>query len=304
MDHVTRIGVFIAVVKNAGFAGAARELGITSSAVSKQIQNLEYDMQVKLLNRTTRRVSVTEEGAIFFERAARALDDLREAEEQIQELKSRPRGALRVSLPLGFGSRYLVKDIGDFARLYPEVEMDVSFDDRKVDLMAEGYDVLIRIGALQDSTLIARRLASCPMILCASPEYLKTHGVPLSPSDLSAHKMLAYTNNNSSTEWRYKSPDGPQGSVILRGTLKTNSGEMICEAAVQGIGIAVLPIFYVAEYLAEGKLCHIFPEYKTWPDRDIYAVFMPNRYLSQRMRLFIDHLTASCKMLPWERSVL
>ena len=165
MDQISRIGIFIAVVKNASFAGAARDLGITSSAVSKQIQNLEHELQVKLLNRTTRKVSVTEEGAIFFDRAGRALDDIQEAQEHIQERKACPSGSLKISLPLSFGLQYLGAAITSFALQYPEVELDVSFDDRIVDIIGDGYDLSVRIANLKNSTLIARRLASCPIIL-------------------------------------------------------------------------------------------------------------------------------------------
>jgi len=213
MDHISRIGIFIQVVKHTSFAGAARKLGLTSSAVSKQVQNLEHALQTKLLDRTTRSVSLTEEGAIFFERAGRAMEDLKEAEEQIHELKSCPRGTLKVSIPLGIGIGYLRKDIAEFARKYPEVTLDLSFDDRFVNIAEEGFDVVIRIGALQDSSLIARRLASCPTFMCASPEYLERHGTPQHPDDLSKHNVLAYTRNQAPHEWRYKDKNGEIGQI-------------------------------------------------------------------------------------------
>jgi len=299
MDHLSRIGIFIAVVKNQSFASAARELGITSSAVSKQVQNLENELQVKLLNRTTRRVSATEEGAIFFERAARALEDLHEAKEQVLELKTNPKGSLKVSIPLSLGISYLIKEIAAFAKQYPDIHLDVSFDDRIVDVVSEGFDLVIRISELRDSSLITRRLAPCPFVVCASNEYLKTHGNLNSPEDLAQHNVLAYTRNTGLHEWRYKTLDGKNGQVSLRGTFKSDTGQMMCEAALQGIGIAILPIFYVAEHLKTGSLIKILPDYTTWPDRNIHAVFMPNRYLSTRLRLFVDHLATVCKSLPW-----
>jgi DNA-binding transcriptional LysR family regulator len=299
MDHLSRIGIFVAVVKNQSFAGAARELGITSSAVSKQVQNLENELQIKLLNRTTRKVSATEEGAIFFERAARALEDLHEAKEQVHELKTNPKGSLKVSIPLSLGINYLSKDIAAFAKQYPDIHLDVSFDDRIVDIVSEGFDLVIRISELRDSSLIARRLAPCPFAICASSEYLKTHGPLNSPEDLADHNVLAYTRNTGLHEWRYKARNGKGGQVSLKGTFKSDSGQMMCEAALQGIGIAILPIFYVAEHLKTGSLIKILPQYTTWPNRDIHAVFMPNRYLSTRLRLFVDHLATVCKSLPW-----
>lgn len=299
MDHLSRVGIFISVVKNQSFSGAARELGITSSAVSKQVQNLENELQVKLLNRTTRKVSPTEEGAIYFERSARALEDLQEAKEQIHELKANPKGPLKVSLPLSLGVNYLIEEIAAFAKTYPDIHMDVSFDDRIVDIVAEGFDLVIRISELKDSSLIARRLAPCPLVMCASGEYLKRYGNLNTPEDLSDHNVLSYTRNTGLHEWRYQDAHGKSGQVSLSGTFKSDTGQMMCEAAVQGIGIAILPIFYVAEHLKSGALIKILPDYKTWPQRDIHAVFMPNRYLSTRLRLFVDHLAAVCKTLPW-----
>ncbi len=300
MDHLSRIGIFIEVVKQESFAGAARQLGITSSAVSKQIQNLEHDLQTKLLDRTTRSVSVTEEGAIFFERAGRAMDDLAEAEEQIHELKSCPRGTLKVSLPAGFGIGYLRKSIAAFARQYPEVTLDLSFDDRLVNIAEEGFDVAIRIGALQDSSLIARRLASCPTYMCASPDYLERFGTPEHPDDLVHHNVLAYTRNQMLHEWRYKADNGDIAQVKLQGTFRCDTGEMLREAALEGVGISSLPIFYLADDFKIGALKCILSQYPAWPQRDIYAVFMPNRYRSTRLRLFVDHMTKACKQLPWE----
>lgn len=300
MDQLSRIGIFVAVVRNESFIGAARDLGITSSAVSKQVQNLELDLQVKLLNRTTRRVSVTEEGAVFFARAERALDDLREAQEQVYELKSRPRGPLKVSLPLSLGVKYLGRAIAAFAQRYPEVELDVSLDDRFVDIAAEGFDLVVRIGSLEDSSLTARRLASCPFIICASPAYLRQHGTPAAPQDLARHNVMLYTRNNARHEWRYKGGDNRPGQVDLKGSFKCDSGSVLCDAALEGIGIVALPIFYVAEHLKDGSLQALLQGYVTWPKRDIHAVFPPNRFLSTRLRLLIDDLAAACKELPWE----
>ncbi len=300
MDHLSRISIFLEVVKQSSFGGAARQLGITSSAVSKQIQNLEHDLQTKLLDRTTRSVSVTEEGAIFFERAGRAMEDLAEAEEQIHELKSCPRGTLKISIPLGFGMRYLRKSIAEFARKYPQVSLDLSFDDRFVNITEEGVDMVIRIAALPDSSLIARRLASCPTYMCASPEYLERHGTPQHPDDLAAHNVLAYTRNQTLQEWRYMDKSGQVGQIKLHGTFRCDTGGMLREAALEGIGITSLPIFYLADDFKTGALKCILPDYTTWPRRDIHAVFMPNRYLSTRLRLFVDHMTKACKQLPWE----
>ncbi len=294
MDYLSRIGIFIEVARLESFAGAARELGITSSAVSKQIQNLEFNLKAKLLNRTTRKVSLTEEGALFFERASRALDDLREAREQLNDLKASPRGLIRVSVPSALGAKYLKTPIAEFAKKYPEVTMDVQFEDRLINMAEEGFDLVLRIGALPDSTLIARKLAAAPVYLCASPGYLKKHGAPQTPGDLARHNVLAYTRNKGAHEWRYRAPDGQEGVVSLQSTFKCDSAEMMNEAAKRGIGIFAAPVFFVREDLANGTLVPVLTDYKTQPERNLYAIFPPNRYLSTRLRLFVDHLDTYC----------
>jgi DNA-binding transcriptional LysR family regulator len=300
MDHLSRVGVFLAVVKAQSFAGAARELGITSSAVSKQVQNLEQNLRVKLLNRTTRNVSVTEEGALYYERAGRALGDLQEAQEQIQEMKLRPKGPLKVSLPHGLGVKYLTEAIALFAVRYPEVDLNVSLDERFVDIVNEGFDVVLRIGSLKDTSLVARRLASCPFVLCASPAYLEANGTPKAPDDLSNLNVLAYTQNGGLHEWQYEDPVGKSGLVSLTGNFKSDSGDILCRAAIEGVGIVILPVFEVAKHLESQELRSILPNYVTQPRREIYAVFQPNRFQSLRQRLIVDHLVATCKQLPWE----
>jgi DNA-binding transcriptional LysR family regulator len=191
-----------------------------------------------------------------------------------------------------------------FAAQYPDVELNVSLDDRLVDLVGEDFDLVLRIGSLADSSLVARRLAACPFVICASPAYLEQSGTPRSPAQLSDHNVLAYTRNDASHEWRYKAPDGSLGYVGLNGTFKSDSGDVLCEATVAGLGIALLPIFYVAPHLANGGLQRILPDHQTWPTRDIHAVFRPGQYVSTRLRLFIDHLATACKSLPWEQQRL
>ncbi|PVA08243.1 LysR family transcriptional regulator [Thalassorhabdomicrobium marinisediminis] len=301
MDQVTRIGIFLAVVKAQSFAGAARSLGMTSSAVSKQVQNLEQDLGVKLLNRTTRHVAVTEEGAIYSERAKRALLDLQEAEEELHALKAQPRGPLRVSVPHGLGATYLTGSIAAFARTHPRVALDVSLSDRFIDPMNDGYDVVVRIGTLSDSSLMTRRLASCPFMLCASPDYLARHGTPETPEDLTRHEMLAYSGNQTLHEWRYRDGAGQVGRVTLGGAFRSDAGEMLCRAALDGIGIAILPVFYVADHLKAGHLEQLLPDHRTWPERDIHVLFQPSRYQPARLRLFVDHLVHTAADFPWER---
>jgi len=300
MDSLSRIGIFIEVAKQESFAGAARALGITSSAVSKQVQNLEHELKTKLLNRTTRKVSLTEEGALFLERAGRALEDIAEAKEQINELKATPRGTLRVSVPMSFGISHLKRPIAEFAALYPEVTLDVSFDDRLVDIAEEAFDVVIRIGLLRDSTMIARKLSEAPIHVYASPAYLERHGAPATADDLAHHNVLAYTRNRGAHEWRYKGPDGREGVVALRSSFRADAAEMMIEAACRGIGIMISPVFFVADAVAEKRVVRILDDHTTWPERGVYALFPPNRYLSTRLRLFVDYLNAYCENIRRE----
>lgn len=294
MDSLSRIGIFLEVARQQSFAAAARELGITTSAVSKQVQNLEYEMQVKLLNRTTRQVSLTEEGAVYFERASRALDDLKEAAEEVNELKTTPSGPLRISVPMTFGLQHLTKPIAEYARKYPQVKLDVQFDDRIIDMAQEGFDLSLRIGALKDSSLVARKLADSPLRVCASADYLKRNGMPQTPDDLRAHNVLAYTRNRGAHEWRCRLPDGGERVIPLTSTFKTDSAEMMIEAARQGIGIVIVPWFFVQKEEQSGALQRILPEYQSLPERALWAVFPSNRYLSTRLRLFVEHIAAYC----------
>lgn len=291
MDYLSRIGIFLEVAKNESFSGAARELGITSSAVSKQVQNLEHELKAKLFNRTTRNVALTEEGALFFERTRHALDDIEEAKDQLNELKSKPRGTIKISVPAALGQSHLKKPLAEFATLYPEVMLYISFDDRLINIAEEGFDLVIRIGALQDSSMIARKLVDAPVVVCASPDYLKKHGTPKTPDDLSEHNVVAYTRNKGAHEWRYKgNKTGYEGVISLNSRFKADAADMMIEASIQGLGIVIMPVFFLTKHMESGALVKLLKSYQTWPQRSVYAVFPPNRYLSTRIRLLIDHL--------------
>ncbi|MGE4313544.1 MAG: LysR family transcriptional regulator [Pseudobdellovibrionaceae bacterium] len=294
MDSLSRIAIFIAVAKAESFTGAARELGLTSSAVSKQIQNLEYELKVKLLNRTTRRVSLTEEGSLFYERASRALEDIAEAREELNDLKATPRGSLKISVPNALGDLYLKTPIAEFAALYPDVQLDVQFDDKLVSLTEDGFDLVIRLGTLSDSSMIARKLVACPITMCASPAYLARYGTPQTAEDLKNHHVLAYTRNKGALEWRYRDPDGSEGIIPLQSAFKCDSASMMSEAAKAGLGIIIAPSFLFCHEIIGKELIPILPNYQTMPERNLYAIFPPNRYLSTRLRLFVDYIDAYC----------
>jgi len=299
MNNLSRVDIFLEVVKQNSFSSAASCLNMSAPAVSKHVQTLENQLGVKLLNRTTRQLTLTEEGALYADKAKRAMDDLHEAERQILDLKTCPTGLLRVNAPFSFGAQYLTEPIAAFAKQYPDVLMDVSFDDRYVDVIAEGYDVVIRIGALEDSSLIARKLADCPVLLCASPEYLSQQHVIQSPEHLSEHKGIVYSKHDNRAEWQYIDQNGKANKVQLNRNFIANNAEAMLEACLQGLGLAVLPIFTAANYLNTGQLKHVLPEYQTYPAQSIYVVYPQNRYLSTKVRLFIDWLIESSKKLPW-----
>ena len=299
MNHLSRVDLFLAVVKQRSFTGAAKCLNLSGPAVSKQVQALENQLGVKLLNRTTRQVTLTEEGAMYAERAGRALEDLHEAERRIQELKECPLGKLKINVPLSFGIAYLSQAIAEFAIRYPEVVMEVDMDDRHVDLIAEGYDVVIRIGHLKDSSLIARKLAQCPLILCASPAYLAEHGMPRHPDDLALHRGIVYTRHDNRTQWRYRDQHGQSGKVNLNRDFTSNNAEPMVQACLQGVGIALLPIFSVAAHIQSNRLQPVLPSYQSDPESAIYALYAQNRHLSTKLRLFVDAMVEHCRTLPW-----
>lgn len=299
MDHISRIGVFLEVVKYSSFAEAARSLGLTGPAVSKQVGSLEAQLGVKLLSRTTRHVGLTEEGAVYFEKARQALADLNEAEQQIQELKACPTGKLRVSAPMSFGTQYLTRPIAEFAEQYPEVELEVEFDDRWTDVVGEGFDVVIRIATLEDSNLIARKIAPCPVILCAGKKLLENNGQPASVEQLSDYPGIIYSRHAQKEDWRFRDGNGVAGSKKLNRNFAANTAEMQLEACLSGIGIALLPIFCADEYLKSGDLVELFPGYRTSPELGIYAMYPQNRYLSTRTRLFVEWVAKASEEFSW-----
>jgi DNA-binding transcriptional LysR family regulator len=286
------MAVFVKVVETSSFAATARYLGMSPAMVSRHIQLLEERLGARLLNRTTRRVSLTEVGQIYHERCLRILSELEEADRAASELQSVPRGRLRVTAPMTFGIRHLAPIIADYLRLYPEVAIDLSLDDRCVDLLEEGFDLAIRVGALADSSLIARRLTLAEMVLCASPDYLKQHGIPKTPRDLEQHNCLAYAYSRSRNEWRFIGPSGTEETIPVSGRFVANNGDALRIIAREAIGIIVAPQFVVEEEMKAGHLVRLLPEYRTvaFP---VHAVYPHSRYLSAKARTFIDFLVSS-----------
>lgn len=297
--HLNTVEIFLEVAKLQSFSKAARQIGMTGAAVSKQVMALEEELGVKLLHRTTRMVSLTTEGAIYYERARLALEELKDAAAQIQAAKALPRGTLRINAPLSYGQMHLLPVLSGFAQKYPELTLEVSLDDRMVDVLAEGYDLVIRVGVPQDSTLISRHLGECPIITVASPAYIAAHGSPETPQHLKLHRTIAYTHQGGASEWRYEDKKGAISSYRSEGSFRANTADMMLQAALDGIGIACLPCFCVNMHLKAGQLVRVLPDYEITPLRHITALMPPSRYRSAKVKLFVEWLLEACKAMPF-----
>ncbi|MDP6571960.1 MAG: LysR family transcriptional regulator [Rhodospirillales bacterium] len=290
MDNLADMAVFVKVVEAHGFSAAARRLRLSKSAVSKRVSRLEERLGARLLNRTTRRLSLTEEGSAFHQRAKSILADIEEAEQAVSRLHAVPRGTLRVSAPMSFGTLHLAPAVPDFMARYPDLRVDIALNDRLVDLVDEGFDLAIRIARLPDSTLIARRLAPRRVVVCAAPGYWRRAGVPARPEDLKDHNCLHYSYLLSDDAWPFTGPDGAI-SVKVSGTFMANNGEALSAAAIAGTGVALLPTFIAGPDLRAGRLRAVLGDYEeTGPS--IYAVYPHARHLSAKVRAFVDFLAA------------
>lgn len=288
MDRLSAIEAFIAVVERGSFTAAAQALRLSRAMVSRHVQDLENRLGARLLYRTTRKVGLTEVGKVYYQRCVQLLADLVEADCVVGELQSEPRGLLRINAPMSFGTLHLAGAVADFAALHPQLSIDLTLNDRVVDLIEEGYDVAVRIGRLADSSLIARRLAPCRMVVCASPHYIARHGQPGHPTDLARHNCLTYAYLTPRDEWRFH---GPEGEVAVRvsGTMSANNGEVLAAAARCGRGVAFEPSFIVGEDLERGRLVRLLPAYRP-AEPSINAVYPHARHLSAKVRSFVDFL--------------
>jgi len=286
MEGFGAIPVFVAVVENSGFSAAARTLGISKSAVSKRINQLEAHLGVRLLHRTTRKLSLTEAGERYFEHAAQALTAAGQAEDAVTELQGEPQGNLKISSPMSFGRLHVAPLIPKLLQRYPKLQIDLVMDDRKVDLVAGGFDVAIRAGNLPASTLIARKLAPVRQVLCASPDYIDRYDRPGTPAELSSHNCLLYSYSSDANEWTLIGEGGPE-TVTVSGSYQVNNSEALLEALREGIGIGRLPTFVAGPDLKTGRLVKLFESYRL-PDFTLYAVFPERQYLPAKVRAFLD----------------
>jgi DNA-binding transcriptional LysR family regulator len=291
LDRLTGMAVFAKVVDAGSFAAAARHFGMSPAMVTAHVQTLEERLGVRLLNRTTRRVSATEVGQNFYERCLRILSDLEEAEGAAGELQSVPRGLLRVTAPVSFGTRKLTPAIADYLVSYPDVSIDLSLDDPYLDLLEKRFDLAIRLGHLADSSLIARKLCTLATILCASPGYLEKNGVPRTPRDLSGHNCLVYTYATPQSVWSFVDQNGKEDIVRISGRFLADSGDALLALVLRDGGVVLGPDYLVDDDLKAGRLIRLLPEYAT-PETAVHAVYPHSRHLSAKTRTFIDFLAS------------
>ena len=302
MNRFEDLEAFVAVVEAGSFTQAADRLGIAKSAISRRVAGLEERLGVELLRRTTRRLNLTDTGQSFYERSARLLADLDEAESAAAQSHGELRGQLRVALPLSFSVRHMSAPVAEFARRHPNVSFELDLNDRRVDLLEEGADLALRIGNLSDSSLIARRLFDARTVVVASPAYLEARGEPDTPADLASHECLVYSNLPDPRRWVCRDADGVDIEVRVNPVMAASSGDFVCMQAIEGRGIAMQPTFIAGEYVARGDLVPILTGYQ-WPVTPAYAVYPPTRHLSYRVRAFIDFLAETFGGTPdWDRA--
>jgi DNA-binding transcriptional LysR family regulator len=290
MDSLTSMKVFCAVVDNGSFAAAAGKLRLSRAMVTKHVMNLENHLNIRLLNRTTRRLSLTEGGAGYYERCTQILNELEDAEAQARQASAEPRGTLRINAPYSFATAHVAPFLPEFLASHPDLKLDISLNDRFVDLVEEGFDVAVRVAAtLPESSLVARKLAPCRMVVCGTPDYFQRHGEPKTPADLERHNCLSHPFSASQGSWVFTCADGHRHAVKANGSIRANSGDALRSAALGGIGVVLLPTFMVGEELNDGRLKSVLMDCQT-QESAVYAVYPSRRHLSAKVRAFVDFL--------------
>ncbi len=282
--------IFAHVVNEQGFSAAARKLGMSRSSVSKAVAKLEHALGASLLNRSTRHLSLTEVGAAFFDYCTRISYEADQAHKMIDSLNTQPRGVLKVAASVAFGTLHIAPAIGDFLRLYPELDIDMTITDRNVDLTEEGYDVIICIARDLPQTLVARKLAPIRRKLCATPEYFREFGIPASPEELVKHNCLDYIHSGDKGLWRFLGPDS-EVSVPVSGRLRINDDEALSQVVLNGFGLALLPTFIIGRDIQAKRLKSVLSEYIP-VDQHAYALYLSKRHLPLKIRALIDFLAA------------
>ncbi|MBO1013083.1 LysR family transcriptional regulator [Achromobacter sp. SD115] len=291
MGHSNELQLVVELVRAGGMSAAARELGVTPAAVSKRLAQIEARLGVRLVNRSTRRLSLTAEGEVYLESARRILGEIEDLDQLIASRQDSPRGLLKVNAPLGFGRSYIAPAIAEFAQAYPEVSLQLQLTDSPADFVQDAFDVAVRFGDLPDTRLIARKIAPNRRLVCASPGYLKTHGVPVTPHDLARHQCIVLRQNEAAYGlWRFTKGRRSE-TVKVRGNLSSNDGEVTLTWGLAGLGILQRAEWDLARYLRSGRLVQVLEDYAL-PQADIYAVFPERHHLSAKVRVFVDFLVA------------
>jgi len=285
MDSFNAIPIFVAVAKHGSFSAAARELGISKSAVSKRITQLEEQLAARLIHRTTRKLSLTEAGQRFYEHALKAAIAAQNAEDSVSELLGEPQGCLKIQVPMSFGLLHIAPLIPIFLKRYPKIHIDLIMDDKVIDIIAHGFDLTIRAGVLADSTLIARKLAPLKSIVCHSPNYV-TNTLLTMPADLTKENCLLYSYSSNAEHWEF-TLNNKSESINVAGNYRVNSSEALKKAILQGAGIARLPSFIAGKYVKKGELIQVLGDY-AMPTTNIYALYPERSYVPAKVRAFID----------------
>ncbi len=289
MDRLTEMEAFAMVVDQGGFTDAAKKMGMSKSAISKHVSSLEARLGARLLNRTTRRVSPTEIGLAYYDRARRVLNDAGEADALVSSMQSEPSGILRVSVATDFGVNHLSPILGDFMSEFPDITVNMALNNRYVEMISEGFDMAVRIGELEDSTLRARKITETSKRMIASPEYFAKYGRPEKIDDLNDHRLLHYSNQANSAVWKITAPSGEKRHIRTAGSLTVNDGQSLLNACIGGLGIAYLPSFLYADALKSGLVEEAIPDLPV-EKQGIYAVYPPGRFTQPKVRAFIDFL--------------
>ena len=289
MDRLTEMEAFVQVVDHGGFTDAARKLGLSKSAVSKHVSALEARLAVRLLNRTTRRVSPTEVGLAYYDRARSVLAEASEADSMVTAMQATPKGSLRISAPVSFGVGQVSPVVAAFLCRYPEVDINMVLEDRFVELIAEGFDLAIRIGNLTDSSLKARKLAEARSVIAAAPSYLAEMGTPRTIDDLNEHRLLHYSQLSAGNFWKLRGPSGEERQIRVGGRLTVNNGAALMRAAEAGLGISQVPSFMLGDALTSGRLVEVLAD-RPPQMLGIYALYPQGRFPQPKLRAFIDFL--------------
>jgi DNA-binding transcriptional LysR family regulator len=303
MSRFGEIEAFVAIAQAGSITKAAQRLGIAKSAASRRLSDLEIRLGAQLFNRTTRQLSLTDVGAEFFKRASTLMDDLVEAEAAASEGQKSLVGTLRVAAPLSFGLRHLRSVVSEFARKHPRVDLDIDFSDRRVDLVAEGFDIAVRIGVLTDSSLIARRLCPIKSAVVAAPKFWRRYGKPKHPSDLGVLPFLRYSNLSRPGVVPFWGPKGEEGVVEPKIRMLANNGEFLMQMAIDGHGFLVEPTFFLHEAMVNGSLVRQLPDF-AWSNANLHVVYPPTRQPSARVRAFADAVIGAFNNNPfWDAEI-